>query len=603
MKKKINRISFYALLFCIVSILSVSLMKSKWNNEGSEAVLSWDVTGYYMYLPAAIIYKDFRKLEFKESMMKKYEPSSSFYQAFELDNGDWLLQYPVGLAVMYLPGFLVGHLGAAISSYPQDGFSAPYQIGIWLEGLLVAFLGLWILRSFLLHYFSDKAVAATLLILTLTTNYMNYAAIDGAMTHNYEFTLYAAVLYFTRKWYLFPNFKRSAILGLLIGLAALARPTNIVIAIVPLAFGLASLKSLKSTIGFLWKHWPKLALAAFVTLLIGSIQLIYWKMYSGDWIYYTYRDYGFSWKGQHLKDCFFSFRKGWFIYTPVMIFAVMGFWALFRGWQKLFWFSFLFFLVNTYIVFSWDIWWYGGSFGQRAMVDSYAILAIPLTAFNQAVFKSFWKYLIVPVLVFFTWLNLHQVYQLHAHKGGMDPEFMTEAYYWRIFGRTNIPDSDRILMDTDEDFLGERKKVKTIFKEDFESHMVNNENLKEGGKEGSKVAVFLNGDFQTSPVIKIKTPEIEGDWIRVNGDFYAPWKEWEMWVMSKFRVGFYKGDQKIKERFIRIQRLLGTEQWAPIWIDTEVPEKAFDNIRIYIDHSNGKTHLWMDNIVVESFEG
>ena len=153
MHSRTHKISFYALLICFAAILSVTFMKSKWNNKGSEAVLSWDVTGYYLYLPAAFIYQDVQHLEFKDSVYKKYEFSSSFYQAFELGDGDWLLQYPIGQAVMYLPGFLLGHLGALVTDYPADGFSIPYQFGIWLQGILVAFLGLWLLRGFLIHYF------------------------------------------------------------------------------------------------------------------------------------------------------------------------------------------------------------------------------------------------------------------------------------------------------------------------------------------------------------------------------------------------------------------------------------------------------------------
>ncbi|MFT5165334.1 MAG: hypothetical protein ACI8P3_000558 [Saprospiraceae bacterium] len=603
MQKKINSISFYALLFCILSIFIVSLLESKWQHKGNEAVLSWDVTGYYLYLPAAFIYKDVRHLAFKDSIMKRYNPSTSFYQAFQLESGDWLLQYPIGLAVMYSPGFLMGHIGAMLGSYPQDGFSAPYQIGIWIWGLLVAFLGLLLLRKLLLNYFSDKAVALTLLVLALATNYMNYAAIDGAMTHNYEFTLYAAVLYFTRKWYLHPSFKISVIIGVLVGLAALARPTDIVIAIVPLAWGLVSLRSIKSTFQFLIKHLPQLAVAALVTLLVGSLQLLYWKMYSGDWLYYTYRDYGFSWRGQHLIDCFFSYKKGWLLYTPVMSFTLLGFWFLFRKWQNLFWFSFLFFIVNTYIIFSWDIWWYGGSFGQRAMVDSYAILALPLAAFIESIYKSFWKYVMIPIFLFCAGLNLLQIYQLHAEKGGLDPEFMTKEYYWRIFGKVGVPDEDRKLLDTDEDYTGDLQNVKVLLTEDFESFENDSTNVRPGGKDGSQKCMFLNFDFQESPIMEINASEIDGTWLRIKGNFLAEWMEWDMWKMSQLITTYYKGDKPVKERSIRIYRILKPEKdWMEISMDTKIPKESFDRVTFRVWHAGSRTHLWADNFVVESFD-
>jgi len=600
MQKLINRQSLYAFFLCVLTIFAVSLMKGKWKKSGTEAVLSWDVTGYYLYLPTGLIYQDFEQIAFRDSIMEKYHPSGSFYQAYQVENGNWLLQYPSGMAVMYAPGFLIGHLGALMTDYPEDGFSIPYQFGIWLWGLLVAFLGLWLLRKFLLHYFSDQSVAITLLVLAIATNYLNYTAIDGALTHNYEFTLYAALLLFTRKWYLHPNYKDSIVIGLLIGLSALARPSDIVIAIVPLAWGLVSLKSIPKTIQFLLAQFPKLFLAAIITILVGSIQLLYWKLYSGDWIVYTYRDYGFSWRGQHLYDCFLSYKKGWLIYTPVMTFALAGFWFLFKKRPALFWFSFLFFIVNTYIIFSWDIWWYGGSFGQRAMVESYAILAIPLTMFIETASKSFWKYLLIPAFIFCGWLNLMQTYQIHAENGGMDPEYMTKAYYWRIFGKTEVTNRDRILMDTDEDYTGPRKNVQLLLSEDFETY-TDSTNVRPGFND-TKMSMFLNGDFQYSPEMKLQTSKIDGEWLRVKGDFYAEWKEWEIWKMSQLIVDFYNGEEKVKTRMIRVFRVLEPKQWTPISMDIQVPDADFDLVKVWVWHADSKTNRWADDFTLESFD-
>ena len=235
------------------------------------------------------------------------------------------------------------------------------------------------------------------------------------------------------------------------------------------------------------------------------------------------------------------------------------------------------------------------------MVQSYAILAFPLAAFNQAILRSWGKYLIIPIYLFCTWLNLHQTYQAHAERGGLDPEYMTKAYYWRIFGRTNIPDSDRILMDTDEDFLGERKAVRQIFKEDFESYR-DTTNVRIGSGFESQMGIFLNGDYQLSPVLEIPWENQGGEWLRVSGQFYAPWKEWDTWRMAKLKVAFYQGEEVVKERFVRVFRVLPTEQWKTIWIDVRLPEEPFDRIQCWLDHSGSTTHLIADNITVEVFE-
>jgi len=35
----------------------------------------------------------------------------------------------------------------------------------------------------------------------------------------------------------------------------------------------------------------------------------------------------------HILKVLFSFRKGWFIYTPMMIFTVMGFWQMYKNFD------------------------------------------------------------------------------------------------------------------------------------------------------------------------------------------------------------------------------------------------------------------------------
>lgn len=341
-------------------------------------------------------------------------------------------------------------------------------------------------------------------------------------------------------------------------------------------------------------------MAVIITGLVGFIQLLYWKVYSGSFLFYTYRDYGFSWMGQHLLNCFFSYKKGWLVYTPVMVFALIGFYFLFKQKRTLFWWSFIFFLINTYIVFSWDIWWYGGSFGQRAMVQSYVILAFPLAAFCESVLKTNWKYAVIPIFLFCGWLNIHQMYQSHAPNGGMDPEFMTEAYYWRIFGRTNIPDRDRILMDTDEDFAGNRKDVQTIFEEDFENYKDATIVWAPISRSG-KQAVFVNFDHNYSPAVIVPVEKLKTDWVRANAWFYAPWKEWDMWRMTQFHIAFLQDDQVVKERFIRLHRFLPTEKWTEGWIDLKVPDAPFNKIKVWLDNAQGQVHLYGDDFKIETF--
>jgi hypothetical protein len=206
-----------------------------------------------------------------------------------------------------------------------------------------------------LQVFSDKTTAITLLLLTLGTNFLLYSSWDAAMTHGYLFALISFLIHNTIKWYKYSNFKYSIGIGLCIGLATLTRPTEIIIGIMPFLWG--GVKSFKSRLKLWEQHFPKLLLIAAIVALIVSIQLIYWKVYSGNWIEYSYQDQGFSWLHPHFWDFTFSYRKRWLLYTPMMTFALVGFYFLFKTYRTIFWVSFTYFLLHFYIGAAWDIWW------------------------------------------------------------------------------------------------------------------------------------------------------------------------------------------------------------------------------------------------------
>ena len=98
---QLSRIAFFC---CAVLILFTGMFYyPKWSKPGSEATISWDVSGYYMYLPAAFIYKDLKKCAFKDSILAKYQPSPDFQQAFLHPSGNYVMKYPAGQAIMMLP--------------------------------------------------------------------------------------------------------------------------------------------------------------------------------------------------------------------------------------------------------------------------------------------------------------------------------------------------------------------------------------------------------------------------------------------------------------------------------------------------------------------
>ena len=398
-------------------IISTAQFYPKWEKTGTEATLSWDVMGYYLYLPAAFIYKDLEQLEFKDDILNKYHPTGTFYQAYPNEKtGKQVMKYPIGLAMLYTPFFLVGHAYALMSDYPPDGFSLPYQAAISWGSILFAFIGLWFCQKALRKYFDSFISGVVVLLIAIATNYLNYTAIDGAMAHNWGFTLYAMLIYGTIKWYEKPSYQKSILVGACIAFATLARPTNILSVLIPIFWGIQNYAAFQDRLGLFKTYWKQLLTTAITVLLIGSIQLIYWKYITDDWIFYTYNEQGFSWFKPHIKNVLISFKKGWLIYTPIMILALIGFRTLFKKYKTLFPFCLGFFLLNFYIVAAWDVWGYGGAFGQRALIESYTILAFPMAALLAAIQNEKWtKWFVFSFSIFCIWLNVFQTWQAHGH--------------------------------------------------------------------------------------------------------------------------------------------------------------------------------------------
>ena len=572
----------------------------KWNKGRTEATISWDVSGYYYYLPALFIYHDIKHLSWSDSIQQKYYPASTQYQAFDHPSGVKVMKYAAGMAVQYLPWFLIAHGIALMTDFPADGFSAPYQFMLSFGSIFMACLGLWFLRRLLLRYFDDSTVALTLMLLVFGTNYLNYSAIDGAMTHNYLFTLYAMLLWFTDRWYRQPNWMDSFAIGACLGLAALTRPTEIIAGGIPLLWGLTDIRNLPERLRYWWNERRYVMLALGVMAAIGSIQIIYWKWVAGEFLVYSYQDQGFSWLHPHLGNGLFSYKKGWLVYTPMMVLALIGFYYLWKQWRSLFWATLSFSMAFIYITFAWDIWWYGGSLGQRAMVQSYAVLSVPFAATLGGIknWKPWARWVAGMTITLFTYYNLWLTHQ--AHKGGLlDPENMTKAYFWKVLGRYHQPEDYKKLMDTDEYFEGVRKDVREIAFFDFEAdstiHSCDYPPL-----DGIR-SLCLDQEHPYSAEYSMQLLPGDATWVRISFKAWAPHKEWDLWKMTQLLVRFYRNEQKVKENYIRIQRFLNDQQEVLLFMDVKIPRGDFNRMSFLFWNLNSDRQLVLDDIKVETF--
>ncbi len=591
-----------ALLVCYLLLVLTHLYYPKWRQAGPEATLSYDVSGYYMYLPAVFIYRDLQQVAFLPDVIAKYRPTGDAYQTFAHESGNQVMKYSLGQAIAFSPFFALAHAYALASdTYPADGFSLPYQIGISLGSLLVGFLGLFVLMRLLRHYFSTGTVAVSLLVITFATNYLNYTAIDGAMTHNFVFTYYALLLLATHHLYagkakhrawLFPG------IGILIGWMALTRPTEIIAAILPLTWGLElSVDNLSKRWSFFRHHLPGLVIAVVCCGLVGSLQLLYWHYVSGEWIVYSYQEQGFDWFEPHVMEGLFSYKAGWLIYTPVMALALLGFVFLYFRRQGLFVAAILHTLLFLYLAFAWSIWWYGGSLGQRTMVQAYAVLALPLAAFLSWVGdrSAWWKGLCACFLLFCTAHNLWFTHQ--AHRGGLFvTEWMNEAYYWRTLFTFEVNPEDQLLLDNPEHFRGLPERIDTLYTNNFDTAASASCGLEPITGPGS---LCLLDEVQGTEEYRVAGPFAAERWIRASFTARIQEPRWYIHHSAQLILRFYRNGELLKERIVRMHRVLNGEPTHEISIEARTPPEGADEVAVAVwNGGNDKPALLLDDLLI-----
>ena len=437
-----------SLLTCLAICAVLFGYRSYYTDKGSLQkplmVTQWDAFGYYLYLPATAIYHDYKKLDWAAAVDEKYNVTGGDGMPVQhLDNGNNVCKYLGGVAILQLPLFGIAHFCAKITDSPADGFSAPYQYALAYGVLLYCMLAIFLLRHILLRYFDDRVAAITLLLLCLASNFIQYAAIDSGLSHAWIFPLYVLLLYATIRWHERAHAGWALLAGYIIGLATICRPTEAIALFIPLLWNTHTREAARAK----WrqvKSQPTHILLAVLGGLLGILpQLLYWKSVTGSFIY----DVGSKW--MFLNPWFrvlFGWEKGWFIYTPIAIFFVLGLLFMKRyPFRKA---ALVFCLLNIWIVIAWEDWRYGGSYSTRALVQSYPVFSLALASFIERIQRSKWRIAFYTLGTYLLGVNLFQILQYNSTI--LHYNDMNRRYYSRIYLNPAPTALDMSLLDTDD---------------------------------------------------------------------------------------------------------------------------------------------------------
>ena len=409
------------------------------NNYIGDAyrTINADGIGYYDYLPSMFIHQDFVRKDVpinENPELYNRVISRGVYNYY----GDYMVdKYPCGVAILAFPFFMYTHslMAGSYTGNIDDGYQGVFQKTMFYTALFYLFLSLLFVKK-VLNLFDVKKTVIIFCqgLIVFSTSVAHYTHYDPAFSHIYSFFAITAFIYFSKSFFIRFSTKDFLFASLFLGLIITLRQINIMIVLF-LPFIAGSIKQLKEGLLTIFKKWPALLAGVILFLGIACTQCLAWYYQTGNFILYSYQGEKFEFLANpQIINVLFSYKKGLFLYTPVLLICVLSVgWLVIKKkyYLAISWFSF--FAIITYIFSAWYCWFYGCSFGQRVYVDFYTVFFIPLAIFlSQAALKI--KVIVIPISLLTIPLSIVQTYQYEKYiLSWME---MDKEKYWKVFLKT-----------------------------------------------------------------------------------------------------------------------------------------------------------------------
>ncbi len=397
-----SRIKKSHLVFGLLFVIYLTFFVwQRWNDSdesGWKKIIVSDGKGYYSYLTHLFIENDLT-----------YRADEHLY-AVPTDEGKYINRFYCGTAILEAPFFFLGYGIAAIFNYPLDGYSEPFAFCLVLSAIFYTLAGFYFIYILLKRKFGldDNTALIVVLIGALGTNIIFYATILAVFSHAYSFFTIAWFMYQFYKTIENTHTKNIFLSAILLSLIVVIRPVNaVVVLLLPFFF-----ENGKSFLNF---SKNVLFNKKIIFLLAGGlipvfIQCWFWFMQTGNWIEWSYKQEGFNFTHPEIFRVLFSFRRGLFIYCPLLLISLLGFyfWWKESRWKTIWLFIFLF--TFTYVISSWWHWTYGDTFGMRPFND---VIIIFMLLFGILVWKlnGWMRKTVLVISSFAVFLNLVFAYQ------------------------------------------------------------------------------------------------------------------------------------------------------------------------------------------------
>jgi|TARA_R110000737_G_scaffold53512_1_gene75136 hypothetical protein len=450
-------------LFWLALILTFFVLKNNIEGDRLNHVIRSDGRGYYAYLPAFFIYDDPSFQKSTEAEKRVTDSGDQFY-LFKDSKGKMHNKYFPGIAIMQAPFFGMACSTSWLMGQEINGYSNIFQFFLLLGSLFYSLLGILLFYRCLNLLFPEheRKIPWLITIFYLSSPLWFYSVVTPSFTHQHSFFLFGLFSFIALKIKEKSSWQLLLLLGLLTGLIAIVRPTNVLVVLM-LPFLIGSTDKLKGV----WKELTSnsgekiwIGLAGFFSMIF--FLFLIWRWQSGEWFVWSYKGEGFNWLRPHLLENLFSFRIGLFVHTPMLLFTLIGTYFLYKKNKFQFIFWWIYFLINMWVISAWWCWDYESSFGNRPNTEHIFFLVLPIFYLFDKNRKWVWG-----ILIFFCLINLYRFQQYttgaHPNQRFTAASYFKSLQFWKSypeyrFNFTRSPEAfgDKLEEKVLLDFQGEK---------------------------------------------------------------------------------------------------------------------------------------------------
>lgn len=412
-------------------MVSYAFSNMRVGSERWKRIVLVDARGYYAYSPAVFIFEDLNFTFYQRIEKPDIHNTGHVYNYSGPINGKWINKYYGGTALCQTPFFLAAHAYTLATGGVADGYTAPYMYSVGVAAIFYFFLGLFFLAKIMEDYGVRLwPTVVTLLVAGFGTNLYAYTVLEGGMSHVYSFAFVSLFVYAARRYLTRLDSGYLILMGAALGMIVFIRPVNLLVVLF-LPFLAERPPVLITGLRRLFSNPLHFAAALVIMLALPFIQLVMYKVATGNFIIYSYTTETFNFLEPHIIDILFSYKKGLFLYTPLYLVGLLAL-AVFWRWSRFAVITWLgaFFIV-TWVFSSWWMWYYGGSFSSRVYVEFIPLFMIPLGVWLTRLRRRVVKVTVYCAL--FVLIGICQVQTYQYRWTEIHWSDMTKERYWDVF--------------------------------------------------------------------------------------------------------------------------------------------------------------------------